>query len=196
MPSPELNVFPDRLRSALASRPPVRVVRPGARRAAVAVLIAAGAEPSILFIRRKERDGDPWSGQMAFPGGFASPGDASLEATALRETEEETGIGPDSAGVLLGVLDDVSPRTPYLPPLVVTPYVFRVERELRAQPGPEADETVWLRVRDLFDPSLRRPFRLALPRETREFESIVIKGYTIWGLTERVLHQLRETAAR
>ena len=195
MPPRTLNDFVERLGAALASREPVRVEWPGARRAAVAVLITAGAEAAILFIKRKERVGDPWSGQMALPGGFSAAGDDTLEATALRETEEETGIVLGAAGARLGVLDDVSPRTPYLPPLVVTPYVFRVERELPAKPGPEAEETVWLKVKDLFDPSLRRPFRLALPRETREFESIVVAGYTIWGLTERVLHQLRMTAA-
>ena len=193
MPPPALGGFAERLARALVSRAPVRVERPEARRAAVAVVIAAGADPSILFIRRKERVGDPWSGQMAFPGGFTSAGDPSLEATARRETEEETCIALDGSA-LLGVLDDVSPRTPYLPPLIVTPYVFRVERELAARPGPEAEETVWLHVRDLFDPALRRPFRFVLPREAREFESIVVGGFTIWGLTERVLHQLRATA--
>ena len=138
MPPPALGGFAERLARALVSRAPVRVERPEARRAAVAVVIAAGADPSILFIRRKERVGDPWSGQMAFPGGFTSAGDPSLEATARRETEEETGIALDGSA-LLGVLDDVSPRTPYLPPLIVTPYVFRVERELAARPGPEAE---------------------------------------------------------
>ncbi|HXY69686.1 MAG TPA: CoA pyrophosphatase [Gemmatimonadales bacterium] len=186
--------FVDRLAAALATRSPVRVHRPEARNAAVAVVIAAETEPSIVFIKRKERVGDPWSGQMAFPGGFAAPGDGSLLTTARRETEEETGIVLEE-GDLLGVLDDVSPRTPYLPPLVVTPYVFRVPGRLPASPGPEAEATVWLEVRDLFDPSRRRPFRLTLPRETREFDSIVIGGYTIWGLTERVLDQMRRTAA-
>ena len=184
----------ERLRVVLASRVPEKVVRPEARRAAVAVLVAAGAEPAVLFIKRKERAGDPWSGQMAFPGGFWSAADESLEATARRETEEETGIALAGAGVLLGVLDDVSPRTPYLPPLVVTPYVYRVAETLAAHPGPEADAAMWLKVRDLFDPARRKPFRLRLPGEVREFEAIVVGDYTIWGLTERVLQQLKEAS--
>jgi ADP-ribose pyrophosphatase YjhB (NUDIX family) len=189
-----LGAFAGRLRAALASRVPEKVVRPEARRAAVAVLVTGEPEPAVLFIRRKERVGDPWSGQMALPGGFWSPADDSLETTARRETEEETGVDLAAAGLLLGVLDDVSPRTPYLPPLVVTPYVFAVAEALTAHPGPEVDAAVWLRVRDLFDPGLRRPFRLSLPGEAREFEAIVVGDYTIWGLTERVLQQLKEAS--
>jgi 8-oxo-dGTP pyrophosphatase MutT (NUDIX family) len=160
----------------------------------VAALVTAGPEPAILFIKRRERAGDPWSGQMALPGGFASPADPTLEMTARRETEEETGISLAGSGVLLGVLDDVSPRTPYLPPLVVTPYVFSVPGELATQAGPEAEAAVWLRVRDLFDPALRRPFRLRFSGEVKEFASIVVGDYTIWGLTEGVLQQLQRAA--
>ena len=192
MPVP-LAGFAERLGLALASREPAEVVWAEARRAAVAALITAGSDPEILFIKRRERVGDPWSGQMALPGGFASPADASLEATARRETEEETGIALES-GALLGRLDDVSPRTPYLPPLVVRPFAYGVVEPLAARAGPEVEAAVWLKVRDLFDGRFRRPFVLNLPGGRREFESIVIGGYTIWGLTERVLQQLREAA--
>ncbi len=184
--------FAERVRAALAARASVRVERPEARRAAVAVLVTRDADPSILFIKRRVRAGDPWSGQMALPGGFAAPGDASLSATARRETEEETGIALAEEPV--GALDDVSPRTPFLPPLVVTPFFFVVSGRLPASPGAEAEEAVWLRIADLYDPRLRRPFRLELHGAAREFDSIVIGDYTIWGLTERVLHQLRGLA--
>jgi 8-oxo-dGTP pyrophosphatase MutT (NUDIX family) len=188
----ELASFLQRLRIAVAGREPARVDRPEARRAAVAILLTTDADPSILFIKRRQRSGDPWSGQMALPGGFASPADASLEATARRETEEETGITLPASGSLAGVLDDVSPRTPFLPPIVVTPYLFLVPKRQPARPGPEAEAAVWLPVSRLFDAESRRPFRLELPGMVREFDSIVIGGYTIWGLTERVLQQLRE----
>ena len=168
------------------------VDRPEARRAAVAMVVSAGSEPAILFIRRQQRAGDPWSGQMAMPGGFASEEDTSLEATARRETAEETGIELGSGVAALGALDDVSPRSSYLPPIVVRPYAFVVPERLAPVPGPEVELAVWLPVAQLFSPRFRRPFRLALPGETREFPSIVIGDFTIWGLTERVLNQLEE----
>ncbi len=190
----QLGPFAERLRAAVAARAPVRIERPEARRAAVAVLLTGDAVPSVLFIKRKIRAGDPWSGQMALPGGFAAPGDGSLAATAQRETEEETGIALRDQAILVGALDDVSPRTPYLPPIVVSPYLFLVPGRLAANPGPEVEAAVWLGVSELYDPRHRRPFRLELAGATREFESIVIGDSTIWGLTERVLQGLRELA--
>jgi 8-oxo-dGTP pyrophosphatase MutT (NUDIX family) len=191
---PVRDSFVERLRAAVAARRPVRIERPEARQAAVAILVTAEADPAILFVERKVREGDPWSGQMALPGGFAAPADTSLSATAERETAEETGITIPGTGALLGILDDVSPRTPYLPPLVVTPCLFVVPERLAATPGPEVESAVWLRVEELYDPGSRRPYRLQFRGVNREFESIVIGRYTIWGLTERVLRQLGDLA--
>jgi ADP-ribose pyrophosphatase YjhB (NUDIX family) len=190
---PELAPFIERLRSTLASRTPVTVDRPEARRAAVALLVAESADPAILFIKRQQRLGDPWSGQMALPGGFAAASDPSLEATARRETTEETGIElGGGVATLLGALDDVSPRTPYLPPIVVRPFAFLLPDRVEPAPGPEVEAAVWLPTSQLFSARFRQPFRLTLPGEVRDFPSIVIGGYTIWGLTERVLYQLEQ----
>ena len=52
-----------------------------------------GANTDILFIKRAEKPGDPWSGHMAFPGGHLEPKDADLkEHVACRETLEEIGL--------------------------------------------------------------------------------------------------------
>ena len=83
------------------------LVNPGekTRQAAVAIILREasmdGAEQTeVLFIQRAERPGDPWSGQMAFPGGHREDSDISLQAAAMRETNEEIGLSLDNADYL------------------------------------------------------------------------------------------------
>ncbi|MGH7644285.1 MAG: NUDIX hydrolase, partial [Gemmatimonadales bacterium] len=108
-----------RVRWALAAHVPRVEDAPEAQPAAVALALLEGSTGlELLLIKRAEREGDPWSGQIALPGGRRDPQDPDLLATALRETLEETGL--DLAGAeRLGTLDDLYPRTPVLPPVVV-----------------------------------------------------------------------------
>ena len=182
--------FGPRLRAVLARREPATLAEAGAQRAAVAVVATLGDGPALLFVKRRERSGDPWSGDVAFPGGFAEAGDATPAATAARETEEETGLPLTEEGEVAGVLDDVFPRSKRLPRVVGTPVVFLVPRRLPVAPRDEIERAFWLPVEGLFDEDNRWPLVLELPGGRREFESIVIEGVTIWGLTERILSQL------
>ena len=80
---------------------------PEARVTAAAVLIPLVNRPEgikVLFTQRTAHL-DDHAGQICFPGGRAEPGDASREETALRETEEEIGLGRGSI-VPLGTLPD------------------------------------------------------------------------------------------
>jgi 8-oxo-dGTP pyrophosphatase MutT (NUDIX family) len=79
-----------RLRSVLASS--VALQSSGGRRASVAMIVRpspAGLE--CVMLRRAERAGDPWSGDVCLPGGRVEEGESDLEA-AVRETEEECGL--------------------------------------------------------------------------------------------------------
>ena len=187
---PQLAGLADRLASALARREPQRVTRAEARRAAVAVVVSRDDEPALIFIRRKVRQGDPWSGQMALPGGFQATNGESLAATAARETREETGLDLAMGGHLLGALDDLSPRTPHLPPIIVSPHVFAVTARAPLVPGDEADEALWIPARDIFDPANRTTFALPFPGGERAFPAIEVGTHLVWGLTERILHQV------
>ncbi|HEY8150363.1 MAG TPA: CoA pyrophosphatase, partial [Vicinamibacteria bacterium] len=96
------------VQTALAARAPAQVADPPSSRAAVALILRDGPQGiEVLFIRRAEHPKDPWSGQMAFPGGRAEPGDADLRATAIRETREEIGVDLGAAAEPLGGLDEV-----------------------------------------------------------------------------------------
>ena len=95
---------------------------PSAAVAAVMRIGLAGAE--MLFIERSSKKGDPWSGQMAFPGGRTAALDEHSLATAVRETKEELDL--DLANLRpLGRLSDLEggPRGTRQR-LRVTPHLF------------------------------------------------------------------------
>ena len=146
----------------------------------------------MLFVKRREREGDPWSGHAALPGGFRSPSDISAEATAERETEEETGLALAALGERLGRLDDVFPRSVQLPKVIVSPLVFAVPDRLPVSPSSEIESALWVPMEQIFDRANRKPFLLTRAGVQLEFVSIHASGLVIWGLTERVLSQLAE----
>ena len=178
--------------------------------AAVAVILHDGDEGlETLFIHRAVRSGDTWSGQIAFPGGRREGTDTDLRATAIRETSEEVGV--DLAGAEpLGVLDDLHPRTPTLPPVVVRPFVFaltdtrpparshaldsidpfRFTRDFRAVEY--LDDAIELqklkpqeRATSLAEIAIDHP---GIPR--RVFPAYTLGKHTIWGMSERILTPL------
>jgi 8-oxo-dGTP pyrophosphatase MutT (NUDIX family) len=190
------------LEAALASRPAFRASAGAvAGRAAVALLLRpAEPHPELLLIRRAEREGDPWSGHMAFPGGRASPADADAVATAARESSEEVGIDPARDGRLLGALDEVAPRSSRGPEgLVVSPFVFVVGADAEAVPNHEVQEALWISVAELLRPEAVTEYlyehELA-GGSTLRFPAFDARGYVVWGMTHRILTGFLELYAQ
>lgn len=190
-----LLAHPDVARLATAlDEHPGRRLDPDAnvRLAAIALVLRPGTEghPELLMIKRAEAEGDPWSGHVACPGGRMEPGDRDLAQTAVRETWEETGIDLDRDGRLLGTLDDISPRTPVLPPILVRPYVGVVRPEVEIVQSAEVAEAFWVPVSAL---RVRASWGLGLVKvrgADREVSVFRHGEHVVWGLTERVLRQL------
>lgn len=157
---------------------------PDAVPAAVALmLVPATAGLEILLIKRAEHPGDPWSGQMALPGGRRDPGDAHLLDTAVRETREEVGVelSPD---LLLGELDDLYPRIRTLPPVVVRPFVFGLPGHPQIRTSSEVALFLWARLEDFTD----RKNRTEVPIPGRgAFPGVLVGGHVVWGMTERII---------
>lgn len=146
-------------------------------------------ELELLFIRRAELAGDPWSGHMAFPGGRWEASDDSLEATAFRETREELGVTLDHS-LLLGRLDDIAPGNSRLPPIVVRPFVVAVASDVRISMNEEVAAALWVPVPSLLDPSSRTEYILRSGDTTRRYPGYDVGGQTVWGMTHRIVTQL------
>lgn len=176
----------DRVRRSLAARVPREIDAPEARPAAVALMLIERNGLEALFIKRAARSGDPWSGQVAFPGGRYESTDVDLRATAIREAREE--IGAELAGAeSLGVLDDLYPRTPTLPPVRVRPFVFGLAAAPPLTPSDEVERAFWVPLTRLYEPGVRREVNLFLRGEDRVFPAYDLGEEVIWGMTERIL---------
>ena len=183
-----------RLEDSLKSRAALEVHDAAARRAAVAILIRIGetGEPELFFIQRAEYEGDPWSGHVAFPGGRAEPGDESLVHTAMRETLEETEIDLREGCQLLGVLDDLHPRTSRLPAVVVRPFVFLVSGVSEPVLSAEVAGAFWVPLSVLLDRSVWRDTTVKAGDVEISRFAFHHEGYVVWGMTERILSSLLE----
>ncbi|HEY9519300.1 MAG TPA: CoA pyrophosphatase [Gemmatimonadales bacterium] len=176
------------LAARLKERRPALIHEPERPQAAVAVILTPDPD-SVLLIRRADREGDRWSGQLAFPGGRWSSGDADLLETARRETREEVGVELDS-GTLIGTLDDLAPRTSVLPPILVRPFVFAHPRRQTLDLSPEVALAWWLPLDSLLTPEVYGPVEF-----TRYGTLVRTMGYRLdagilWGMSERILTPL------
>lgn len=145
-----------------------------------------------LFIKRAEHPGDPWSGQMAMPGGRHEVTDPSLQHAAIRETLEEVGVDLRE-DQCIGRLHDIYGGRLKEHRMAVSPYVFLVEDVPALTPNYEVADTVWVPLEFMRDPGNTTPYVFHLDPEGREFPSFRYETYTIWGLTFRILANFYRT---
>lgn len=148
----------------------------------------------LLLIQRAEKEGDPWSGHMALPGGRREPRDVDLLATALRETEEEVGVVvPD--GRVLGGLDELRPSSRRRFAITIAPYVATVPVDTAPVPAPaEVEAVVWMPITHLSNDEAVDEVLIELEEESFSLPALNYQEYVIWGLTHRILTDFVDVA--
>jgi 8-oxo-dGTP pyrophosphatase MutT (NUDIX family) len=154
--------------------------------AAVTLLLReVGENMQLLVVKRVENSKDPWSGQMALPGGRHEAKDRNMRETAIRETREETGIDLTSDARFLGVLDVV--RSAVRPDMTVLPFVALLERdpEIRLS-SRELERYIWVTPKQLIENKGNTRFSFGT------FPAFIVGPNVIWGLTYMILTRFLE----
>ena len=161
------------------------------RQAAVAIVVKAGGSGiELLFIKRAEFEGDPWSGHMSFPGGHRDATDQGLREAAERETFEEIGLRLAN-GEYCGALSHQ--RTfgrGNRPGTLVAPFVYITDQDNDFRLSSEVDAVVWGSLEGMVEGSL-----LASEDRLVNGQPTKFNGYNlgvnrfVWGLTFRTLQE-------
>ncbi|MCL4345443.1 MAG: NUDIX domain-containing protein [Candidatus Thermoplasmatota archaeon] len=140
--------------------------------ASVAVPLFHG---NVILMRRRNREDDPWSGDMSFPGGFLKSGEDFIDA-ARREFEEETGINRNE---LVPYLEMQIFHPVRFPEVNVKPFVFKLNEMFPIRPNDEMNYGKWYELKN----------------GSSRYDDIkgnfyVFDGDIVWGLTYRILNSL------
>jgi 8-oxo-dGTP pyrophosphatase MutT (NUDIX family) len=157
------------------------------RASAVLIAFAEGPKgPSVLLIERAA-DLRKHAGQVAFPGGTLDPTDASLNAAALREAEEEVGLDPATVRIVAELPAIFIPVSGF----VVTPVLawWETPHEVGPVDAAEVAKVALVPIAELADPANR--FRVTHPSGWTgpAFEA---GGLFVWGFTAGLLDRMLE----
>lgn len=181
------------MRRRLQDHDPERLpIKPSTIQSATAVVIRiVDQSPELLFIKRSDKSDDPWSGQMAFPGGKREAVDASLRQAAMRETLEE--IGLDLLEVeYLGELSHQRARGGgQVLDMIVAPFVFGIDRTPDFTPSDEVADVVWSSLPAMFHGENYIPEHRVFKNSKSVFNGYHLSNrHFVWGLTYRTLQSL------
>ena len=153
-----------------------------ANAAVVILLKVANQDFQVLFVKRSEKFGDPWSGQTAFPGGKRDPEDRNLKETVVRETLEETSMNLLEGCRFLGAMDAV--KTTQKSGMQVLPFVVLLEKQQAIKLNEELTDYFWVPLKELAKHKGTVKFSVG------ERPAYIIDEHVVWGLTYRILQNL------
>lgn len=167
----------------------------GVKRAAVAVILREPVEGlgcELLFIQRAEDPRDPWSGQMAFPGGRKDESDLNLQHTTEREVLEEIGLELRGQATLLHQMPDLPAIARGRPVgLVITPFVYVLHAPEVGEAlvfSDEVAQTYWTPLTHLSSENAQGSFDYLHEGQTIQLPCTYLENRkTVWGLTYQML---------
>lgn len=168
--------------------PDARLIPPGVvpKPAAVLVPLVPRADGLSMLLTRRTAHLSQHAGQVAFPGGRIDAGDESPVAAALRETEEETGIGRQFVEPL-GYLDTYMTGTSYR----VVPVVGLLRSGFTVSPhAGEVDEVFEVPLSFLMNPKHHERHSREWQGRVRHFYAMPYEGRYIWGATAGMIRNL------
>ena len=194
------DAFCDHLAALLSKAPPRPLRLDGdPRHAAVLGIFRAAprssrdtlpGEPEMLFIRRAEVEGDPWSGHVAFPGGRMDPGDDGPIGAALRELSEELSLDLAVSGRILGALPQQLTVPALARRMVVHPFVAALHTVPSLIPNHEVAHVLWVPWRHLLDGVGRDTMSWHWKGQDLELPCRRLQGEVLWGMTLRMVEDL------
>lgn len=170
-------------------------------------LIKKGDELHILFeVRSLQLRRQP--GEICFPGGRIDLSDKDECHTAIRETSEELGIGPEK-------IKDISPLDYMISPFgtIIYPFVGFIQSPEEIKPNPDEVEKIFtvplsylkevnpeiFQVSYKVEPEIDFPFNQIVGGEKYNWQPRKMEEYfyyyenkVIWGLTARILKHFIE----
>jgi 8-oxo-dGTP pyrophosphatase MutT (NUDIX family) len=171
-----LNNITEKIKS-YSGTPPVEELR----KAAVLIAITDSKDPELIYTLRSNKVGSH-GGEVSFPGGMYEEEDNTLENTALRESQEETGL--DKAKVnILGPIDTVVSRFN----VSVTPYVGIVPDDIELNDNSDEIEACFrVPLSFLLEDKRHRNDEINRNGDIFFMPAYQYDSYIIWGLTAMI----------
>ena len=163
--------------NSYSGTPPVEELR----QAAVLIAVTDSEDPELIYTLRSNKVGSH-GGEVSFPGGMFEKEDKDLQNTALRESQEETGLDQSKVNIL-GPIDTVVSRFN----ISVTPYVGIVPNNIELNNNSDEIEACFrVPLSFLLKDKRHRNDEINRNGDIFFMPAYSFDSYIIWGLTAMI----------